>query len=70
MLRSLRLVLVFQIPEMTVPAFAGTGKSTFWESGGWNFHPHPPNPEELLLLSGLLLGLLLGFRHDSSPVTG
>jgi hypothetical protein len=25
---------------------------------------------ELLLLSGLFLGLLLGFRHESSPVTG
>jgi hypothetical protein len=67
------------LPEM--PCFAGfendcarfRGHSLSIFSGvaaSEDFHLHSPLTIELLLLSGLFLGLLLGFRHESSPVTG
>jgi hypothetical protein len=64
-------MLHFPVLKMTVPAFAGTVLSSFsGDSASLDFHPHSPVTVELLLLSGLFLGLLLGFRHESSPVTG
>ena len=55
--------VVFRALKMTVPAFAGTVRRLQVAAG----RPFDPTrrTQKLLLLGGLLLGLLLGFRHDT-----
>jgi hypothetical protein len=60
----------FPASENDCARFRGHSVSSFFgDLSELDFHLHSPITIELLLLSGLFLGLLLGFRHESSPVT-
>jgi hypothetical protein len=61
---------LFSAAENDCARFRGHSVSTFsGDLSELDFHPHSLITIELLFLSGLFLGLLLGFRHESSPVT-